>query len=83
MALRGGVLLPVVLLAVWVLGEQLTSASRIIDLNKCNDNRPPPIQNATRMSPIREAVQLWQGVVLLLCIGAFSLFICLIHRVIR
>ncbi len=43
----------------------------------------PPRNQTNDPYFIRDDVKLWQAIVLLLCFGAFALFICLIHRLIR
>ena len=34
-------------------------------------------------APIEKSILLWQGIVLLVCFGAFALIISLLHRVVR
>ena len=34
-------------------------------------------------APIHKSILLWQGIVLLVCFGAFALFVSLMHRIVR
>ena len=42
-----------------------------------------PNQTQLTTNQVTQDIKLWQGIVPLLCFGAFALFIALIHRVIR